>query len=99
MMEYAARLSVMRRCAATHSGVPFGHFAKKWSDRDAPYGERCFTVWMDRESGTTSMSAVLCVYMCMCVCCVCVHVHVRMHVCVCVCVCAKDCACVHVFEC
>ena len=59
MMEYAARLSVNFLCAAMHPGLPLTNLAKKWSLKVDPGGERCLTVWIERESGMSSIRAVL----------------------------------------
>lgn len=60
MSEYAARLSVKRRCAAVHSRLPERpNFAKKWSDSEVPAGDRDFMVCIDTVLGTISINAVL----------------------------------------
>lgn len=47
------------RWATAQPGLPRTNFAKKWSEKDVPGGERCLTVWMERLFGTISISAVL----------------------------------------
>ena len=59
MIEYAARLSVNFLCAAMQPGLPLTNLAKKWSLKVDPGGERCLTVWIERESGMSSIRAVL----------------------------------------
>ena len=47
-------------CAATHPALPRTNLEKKWSLKVEPGGERCLTVCIERESGMSSIRAVLC---------------------------------------